>query len=152
MASNCSLRRIFFGCISIFIEVQGPWSILLLLQSSCSLDYFFFVKNGPLKGQASSFPSCWINNSLTPLLLTPHTIQSSFRYGINEVLGLWYDLSWYCWLVFFWCVDANLVRYDVGMYCQNPGWQWVQSLNRMMLCLYLMFIGFQIILQFCRWM
>ena len=42
------------------------------------------------------------HNYLTPLLLSPHTIRSSFRYEIDEVLGLWYCMGWYFWLLFLW--------------------------------------------------
>ena len=60
--------------------------------------------NGPLKGQLYSVPSCWINNYPTHMLFIPHPIQSYFKYGIDEVLGHWKDLHWYCWLVFMcWC-------------------------------------------------
>ena len=48
----------------------------------------FIYENFPLKGQVSSFPSCSIYNSLTPLLLIPHPRQTYFRYGIDEVLDL----------------------------------------------------------------
>ena len=65
---------------------RDPFS--LLLWRSCSLDYFFFMNNGPLKRQVYIFPSCSINNYLTPLLLIPHPMQYSFRYGTDEVLCL----------------------------------------------------------------
>ena len=48
----------------------------------------FYVNNGTLKVQVSSFPSYCINNYLTPLLLRTHPRQSYFRYGIDEVLYL----------------------------------------------------------------
>ena len=92
---NCILRRtcvVWFICV--FIEVLWLWSMFLLFWMSCSLCEFLFIYNGPLKGQWSSFPSCCINNYLTPLLLIPHPIKSSFRYGIDEVLGIWKDLGW----------------------------------------------------------
>ena len=117
------------------------------------LDDFFFIYNGPLEGQFYIVPTYFINHYLTTLLLIPHLIQSSFRYGIDEVLGLWKDICWYCWLVFLcwslwlvflcwfcwlffcvgdvdWCfcgcVDAELVHSDVGIYCQNSCLQCVQ--------------------------
>ena len=75
---------------------------LWLFWRSCSLDEFLFINNGPLKGQVSSFQSCFVHDYLTPLLLSPHKIQPSFRHGIYEVLAIWYNLDWYCWLVFLW--------------------------------------------------
>ena len=61
---------------------------------------FLCLYNGPLKGQFSSVPSCYTDNSHTPLLLNTNTKYPSFRYVIDEVLGLWMDLGWYFWLVF----------------------------------------------------
>ena len=48
---------------------------------------------GPLKGGFSSVLSCCINSSLTHLLLGPHPRQLYFRYGIEDVLGLWKDMG-----------------------------------------------------------
>ena len=61
---------------------------LLFFFISCYMDAFFFINNGPLKGELSNFPSCCINNSLTPLLVIPHPGHSYFSYVIDEVLGL----------------------------------------------------------------
>ena len=61
---------------------------------------FLFMYNGPLKGKFSSFTSYCINNYLTHLLLIPHTIQYCLSYEFYEVLGIWKDLVWYCWLLF----------------------------------------------------
>ena len=55
----------------------------------CYLADFFFMNNGNLNGKLSGFPSCCIINSLTTLLLSPHPIHSSFRYEIDEFLGIW---------------------------------------------------------------
>ena len=75
--------------VSVFLlNSLGRDPFFLLLQRSCSLDDFLFMNSGPLKGQVYIFPSCCIKNSLKPLLLIPHPIQSSFGYGIDEVLGL----------------------------------------------------------------
>ena len=87
--------------ISVFLlNYLGRDAFLWLLWRSCYLDELFFMNSGPLKVKDSSFPSCCIKNVLTPLLLSPHPSQYSFRYGIDEVLGLWYDMGWYCWLAF----------------------------------------------------
>ena len=76
--------------ISVFLlNSLGRNPLLWLFWRSWSLDKIFFMKIGPLKGQVSSFPSCWINNSLTTLLLITHPIQSTFRYVIDKILGLW---------------------------------------------------------------
>ena len=40
-------------------------------------------------------------------------------------------------------VDADLVHSGVGLYFQNLGLQWVQSLNGMMSCQYMLSIGFK---------
>ena len=80
----------YFGC--------DPF--LWLFWRVCSLDEFLFTNNDTLKGNLSNLPSCYINNYLTTLLLITHPIQSYLRYGIGEVLGLWNDLGWYCWLLF----------------------------------------------------
>ena len=68
-----------------------------------SLNDFLWMYNGPLKGKLSSVTSCCIENSFTPLLLIPHPIQYYFRYGIDEVLGIWNDMGWYFWLLFLCC-------------------------------------------------
>ena len=143
--------------VSVFLlESLGCDPFLWFFWRSCSLDEFFFMNHGPLKGQVSSFPSCCINNSLMPLVLSPHQIQSSFRYVTDEVLDIWYDMSWYCWLVFlcwycwlvfFGCIDADLVHSDVEMYFQYSGWQWVQSWNGVLSCLYLLSLAIKILLQ-----
>ena len=57
---------------------------------------FVCMYNGPLKGKFSSVPSCFINSSLTPLLLSPHPRQLSFKYGIEDVLCLWKYMGSYC--------------------------------------------------------
>ena len=76
--------------VSVFLlKSLGRDKFLWLFWRSCSLAGFFFMNNGPQKGQVSSFPSCCIRNSLSPLLLIPHPIQSSFKYRIDEVLGIW---------------------------------------------------------------
>ena len=89
--------------VSVFLlKSLGRGPFLCFFLRSCSMDSFFFVNNVPLKVQVSIFPSCWINSSLMPFWLSPHHRQSSFRYLIDEVLGIWYDLGWYCLLVFLW--------------------------------------------------
>ena len=40
MTRNCIPRRSCVGCISIFVEVLGSWSVLWLLWRSCYLDDF----------------------------------------------------------------------------------------------------------------
>ena len=54
---------------------------------------FLCMYNGPLKRQLSSVAYCFINSSLTSLLLIPHPRKLSFRYGIDDVLDLWKDLG-----------------------------------------------------------
>ena len=84
------------------------WSTLVVIHIvffiyNCSLGAFLCMYNGPLKGKLSSVPSFFINSALTPLLLSTHPRQFSFRFGIDYVLRLWYYLGWCCWLIFmFW--------------------------------------------------
>ena len=102
----------------------SPWIVIhFIFLSSYYLAEFLFMKNCPLKGKVSSITSCSINNSITLLLLSPHTIQYSLRYGIDEVLGIWYDLCWYCWLVFF-CWYCWLVFMWVCWRWFGPFWCW----------------------------
>ena len=72
------------------------WLLWRILMQSCSLVDFFLMNKGPTKGQLYSFPSCYINNYITPLLLSTNPIQYYFRYGIDEALDLWKDMGWYC--------------------------------------------------------
>ena len=88
MTSNCILRRSCVGCVSVFVEVFSRDSFLLLFCRSCYMDDLFFMNNIPLKGYVSIFPSCFIGNSLTPLLLSSHPRHSSFRYVIHKVLSI----------------------------------------------------------------
>ena len=102
MTRNCSLNRIRVCCINVFL-VFGSWSIFMIVLKKLLSGQFFFMNNGPLKVQVSSFPSFCTNNYLTPLLLSPHTRQFYVGYVIDdEVLGLWKELDWYFWLVFLW--------------------------------------------------
>ena len=55
---------------------------LLFFLRRCYLAAFLLMNNGHLKGHVSNFPSFCINNSLTPLLLSPHPRNYSFRNGI----------------------------------------------------------------------
>ena len=55
---------------------------------SCSLVDFFLMNKGPTKGQLYSFPSCYINNYITPWLVSTNPILDYFRYGIDEALDL----------------------------------------------------------------
>ena len=52
------------------------------------MDGYFFMNNGPLNGQLSIFLLCCISNYLTTFLLMAHPIQSYYKDGIDEVLGL----------------------------------------------------------------
>ena len=75
--------------VSVFLlKYLGRDTFLLLLWSRFSLSELLFMKNVPLKGQVSSFPSFCIDNFLTTLLLIPYPRQFCFRYGIDEVLGI----------------------------------------------------------------
>ena len=49
---------------------------------------FACINNGPLKGQFSSAPEYCIDSSITHMLLSPYSIEISFRYGIDDVLDL----------------------------------------------------------------
>ena len=72
--------------ISVFLlKSLGYDPFLWLLLMGCYLVEFFFLRNGYLKGEVSSFPSCCINNYLTPLLL------SSYPYLKEECIG--YELN-----------------------------------------------------------
>ena len=88
MSSNCSLRRRFFGCIGVFVQVFGLIFIFMIFLSICSMAAFFFMNNGTLKGGVSSFPPCYITSYLNPLLLSAHPRKYSFEYGIDKVLGI----------------------------------------------------------------
>ena len=86
--------------VSIFkLKSFDIYPCLWLLWRGCSLSVFFFTDNCPLKGDVSNFLLFWINNSLIPLLLIPHPRKSYFRYVVEEFLGLWMDICWYCWPV-----------------------------------------------------
>ena len=99
MMSNFSFGASWYWCINIFVGIFGLDTCLLLFWIICSLAASFLMTNGPLKGHISNFLSFCINNSLTPLLVSPYPIQSSFRYGIEEVLGILKDFYLYCWPV-----------------------------------------------------
>ena len=147
---------VFLDLFLFLLKSFGLDKCLWLLWRSCYLGDFACMYNGPLKGKFSNVPSCCIRSSLTHLLLSPHTRQFYFRYGIEDVICLWKDLGWYFWLGclfwycwpdfmcwycclvvlwwYFWldfccCVDADLVYSDGGMYFQSYCWQWGQSLN-----------------------
>ena len=81
--SSSSLRRSWYVCISIFVEVFESWYNLCLFLKICSLAASFFQNNDTLEGQVSSSLSCCIGTSLTPLFLIKHTIQAYFRYIID---------------------------------------------------------------------
>ena len=85
---------------------------------------------------------CWVN--IQYILLSGMELMRSWVFDI-----IWVDTvdSFFCG-----CVYTDLVHSGVGIYFQNYGWQWVQSFNGIISCLYLMSIGFQIILQLCSWM
>ena len=87
MLINCSLRNSCVGFISFFLLFL-LWSIFIIFMGNMFYVCLLFINNDPMKGQVSSFPSCFINNYLTPLLLSPHPRQSSFRHGIDKVLGI----------------------------------------------------------------
>ena len=77
------------GVSGFSLKSFGRDPFLLLFWRSFFLGEFFFLNNGTLKIQVYTFLSCCIDTYFTPLLLSPHTIQSSFRYGIDEVLSFW---------------------------------------------------------------
>ena len=103
--SNCCLSRTcVFVCIFVLLKFFGRDIFLWLFWKSCYLGAFSCIYNGPLKGKCSSAPLCFVNNYLTPLLLSPHPVQFFFSYGIDEVLDIWRNLVWYCLIVFVcWC-------------------------------------------------
>ena len=74
-------RSILAWVVPVLLDVSllllksfGRDSLLWLFLKSCSMGAFLWMYNGPLKRQLSSDPSCFINNSLTPLLLIAHSI------------------------------------------------------------------------------
>ena len=83
MTSDCIFGRWWDWFIHIIIEVFGYWPMSMIIWRRCSIYDFFFMNNYTMKGHVSNFPSCWINSSFTPLLLSSHTRQSSFRYEIE---------------------------------------------------------------------
>ena len=85
-----------------FVKVFGSWSIFVIFMKEMFSCYLFLAKQWYSESRKSNFPSLCINSYNTPLLLGPQTRQYSFRYGIDEVLGIWYDLNWYFWPVFLW--------------------------------------------------
>ena len=103
--------------VSVFFKSLGSDPFLLLFQRIRSLSDFLFIKNGSMKGKVYNFPLCWIKNYLTNLFLSPHTTQSSLRYVIDDVLGIyrvWIDTSDY---FLNGCVESDLVNYGGEMYC-----------------------------------
>ena len=96
------VEAVFLDVYLFLLKYFARNQFLWLFWRSLWLTFYVFT-NVTLKGKLSSVPSFCINNYLTPLLLSPHPIQSYFRYGIYEFLGVWNNLVWYCWLVFlFW--------------------------------------------------
>ena len=79
-----SRKTYFFGCIYVFIKVLWLWSTFVIVLKELFSGCPFFKYNGPLKRKCSSFPSCCIKCFLKPLLLSPHPIQTYFRYDIGE--------------------------------------------------------------------
>ena len=67
---NVSLRRICVGCTSVFLEVFRLWYIYMIVLKELFYGWLFFMKKAPLKVQVSCYTSCYINNSLTHLLLS----------------------------------------------------------------------------------
>ena len=84
------------------LESFGIDPFLLMLWRSCYIDAFFLIKNGSLIGNVSNFTSCHINISFASWLLSIHLHQSSFIYVIEEGLGIWKNLEWYCWPEILW--------------------------------------------------
>ena len=102
MTSNCSLRRSWYGCVSVFVEAFVYLSIFVIILKELFSWWIFLMNNGLLKGKFSNFLSFCLNNSLNNLLLGKQSGQSYTRYVIDEVVSIWYDMVWYCWLVFLW--------------------------------------------------
>ena len=71
------------------LKYLGIDTLLWLFWRSFSISSCFLMNNGPLKGHYSNFPSCCINNYLNTLLLIPHEGHYYFRYGIDDVIGIW---------------------------------------------------------------
>ena len=100
--------------VSLFLlNSFGHDPCLWLFLISCSMGEFLCIYIGPPKGKFSSVTSCCIKYSLTPFFLSRHPIHSSFGYRIDEVLGIWKDLCWYCWQVFmcWYCWQVFLCYY-----------------------------------------
>ena len=72
---------------------------------------FYFINNGPLKGDVSNFPQRCINTSLTYLLPSPYPKYVSLRYGCEKLLGILKVLDLYGWTL-----------------CLCTCWRWLRSL------------------------
>ena len=117
MFINFRLMRICIDVSVFFLKYFGHDPFLWLFWRRFYLADFFLMNNGPLKVKFSSFLPCCINNYITPLLLSIHTIKSYFRYIIDELLGIWKYPGWYCWLVF-------LCWYCWLVFCVCVCWCW----------------------------
>ena len=96
------MQEHYIDVSKLLLKSLGLDPFLLLLLRICSRDAFFLINNSPLKRQVSNYPSFQINNFLQPLLWSLNLISPSFKYGGENLLDIWKDLDWYCWIVFLW--------------------------------------------------
>ena len=101
MTRNCSFGMTWYWCINIFVEIFGSLSLFIIVIKEM-LSYKTIMNNGPLKGNVSNFPSCFINNSLPYLLSSPHPKVFYFGFGIEKFFDIWKYIDWYCWSVDLW--------------------------------------------------
>ena len=97
MPYRYGLGETWYWCVNIILKYLILDPCLWLLWSIWFLDAFLLIKNGPLKGHVSNFPSFCINRSLTSLLSITHPKRFYFRYGGYKLFNIWKGMNWYCW-------------------------------------------------------
>ena len=125
--------------VSVFLLVPFSRDLFLwFFWRICYLSELLCMNNGTLKVKFLVFHHV-VLKILSRLCCWFH-IQDSLLWGMGLMRSRVFDRIWVNTVDYFSCgfVDADLFHSDVEMYCQNSGWQWVQSWNGMLSCLYLL--------------
>ena len=129
------------------LKSLGRDPFLWFLWRIYSLDAILFMKIFLWRDKSLVFHH--VAFTILSLLCCWFHIQGRLISGTELMRSLIFDRIWvdtvdYC---FCGCVDAALVYSGGEIYCQNSGWKWVQSWNRLLICVHLMFLEFQRLLQ-----